>query len=477
MNLQAQFQEAIKAAEAALTAGNLDEARGHRERAESFKAQIAEWAAISGLSDDVKKMAPARPPLPGTEVGGEVQQVEDKQPQESPLVRAAYINRLGTPEQEIDQILTDLHGAQYANKFWQQKASFNRYMRHGEVALSTDDRALLKTVIFTPGSVKSALLQGVDSVGSLKTTMVEAADSLGGYTVPIDTQSRIVAKLKGFTVVRGRASTMNTSRDRVEMPRMIDQGGDTTDRYTSPVRVRWVDETPNALEAQNLTFGMLGISVHTSMVEAFLSRNLLEDSAFPLEDYLVEKFGEAAAFDEDDQFFFGNGVGKPQGMLPSFANSLSLAEIASGTNSSPFFLWDQLLSVAYSIPRQYRQNSAWFMNRHTVLKIHQLKNPTTSEYYWRNYNETGGDAGPQSTLLGYPIEEQEQFPDVANGSYPILFGDLKSYQIVDRVGMTVERYVDSYTARQNLVCFVMRRRVGGQLLEPWRLVTVKGANA
>src|SRR5262249_49533106 len=153
---------------------------------------------------------------------------------------------------------------------------------HGDVALSTDDRSLLRQIVMTPNAVKTALSQGVGSVETLKTVMVEAADSLGGYTVPVDTQSRIVERIRGATTGRGRAKQMNTSRDRVEIPRMIDTGGDATNRYKSPVRVRWVDETPAALDAQNLTFGMVGIPIHTSMVEAFLSRNLLEDSAFPL---------------------------------------------------------------------------------------------------------------------------------------------------------------------------------------------------
>src|SRR5262249_19197624 len=154
-----------------------------------------------------------------------------------------------------------------------------------------------------------------------------------------DTQSRIIERIRGATIVRGRAKQMNTSRDRVEMPRMIDTGGDATNRYKSPVRVRWVDETPAALDAQNLTFGMVGIPIQPSMVAAFLSSNLLEDSAFPLESYLEEQFSDAAAIDEDDQFMFGDGVGKPQGIMPGYTNSLNLAEVKTGATATPWFVW------------------------------------------------------------------------------------------------------------------------------------------
>ena len=37
----------------------------------------------------------------------------------------------------------------------------------------------------------------------------------------------------------------------------------------------------------------------------------------------------------------------------------------------------------------------------------------------------------------------------------------------------LKRYLDSQTARQNLVYFVMRRRLGGELIETWKTVAHK----
>ena len=71
-------------------------------------------------------------------------------------------------------------------------------------------------------------------------------------------------------------------------------------------------------------------------------------------------------------------------------------------------------------------------------------------------------------MLGYPVLEQETMPDPDTGSnYPIIFGDPAGYTIVDRVGMSVERYLDSSTARENKVLYVMRRRLGGQVTRDW----------
>ena len=483
MTLQEKLTNLLKEAGDLLNVGDLEQAQAKRKEAEVVKAQVVELQEINRLQDEAVKMAPQRPPLPGVmaeqqpiiQSSGPTKSAEEVETPVDRNVKAAYVNRFGRPEEEIEAIMRDLHGTDYTHKYWAQKSAFNTYMRQGDQSLSSEQRNLLKGVIFTPDSVKAALSQGVDSVATLKATMVEAADSLGGYTVPIDFQTRIIKRLAGLTLIRGRARQQNTSREKVEFPMMRDNGNDSTDRYTSPVRVRWVSETPKSLESQYITFGMTDVTTHTSMADAWISRNLLEDTAFNIESYLEGQFAEAAAFDEDDQFLFGDGIGKPLGILPGHINTQGLYEVTTGATSAPFLTWDKLIHVPYEIPAQYRGSASWIFNRRTVLAIRKLKHEDTGSYYWQPFQYDGGQDGQPSKLLDYSIREHETFSDLANAAYFGLFGDLSAYQIIDRVGMTVERFVDSYTARQNLVCFVMRRRLGGRLLEPWRLTALKVA--
>ena len=383
-------------------------------------------------------------------------------------MKAAYVKRFGTPDQEIEGVLKDLHGSNYVGAYWDQKAAFNRYLRGGEGNMKPGDDKLLKGVVMTPEAVKDALDQGIDTVGALKATMVESADSLGGYLVPVDFQTRVIQRLQGLTVMRGRASTITTNRDRVEMPKLT--GGD--NQYTSPVRVTWVDEVPTAgTAATNLTFGLEGIPVHTVMAETPLSRNMIEDAAFPIETYLSQKFAEASAIDEDNKFLIGDGVGKPQGILPGGVNGLNLTEVSTG--SSGALTWGGLIDVPYAIASQYRQNGVWLGNRRAYGLVRKITIATSGDYAWQPFQFVGGGEGQPPMLLGYQTLEQEILPDVAAGAYPFVFGDLGGYLIVDRIGMTVERYLDSQTARQNLVYYVMRRRLGGQLVETWRFAVSK----
>lgn len=452
--LQRIKETALESARKAAEAGNIREAKRHREEAEAAHERIQ----IENLG--ASKSVVNRPPLPGTNgAAGEVT---------ANAAKAAYVARFGDTASSIKGILTDLHGTDYEGLYWQQRSAFKTYLRRGENGLDRDNYLLLKQIVLTPHFVKSAIEQGMDSVSAIKATMVEAIDTLGGFAVPVDFQSRVIEKLKGETVVRGRASVDNTSRDTVEIP--VSTGGD--DQYTSAVRVTWVDEKPVAGQAAtNLTFGMESVPVHTVMAETGLSRNMIEDAAFDIEDFLTRKFAEAAAIDEDNKFLTGNGVGCPQGILPGGANVLGLTERVSGDANN--LTWNGLISLSYAIPRQYRKKAVWIGERFTYEDIAKFQDGTSGAYLWNPFQYAGGADGAPQKLLGYETLEQENMPSVAANAYPIIFGDMSGYQIFDRIGMTVERYLDSSTARQNMVMYVMRRRLGGQPTEPWRFAVMK----
>jgi len=254
----------------------------------------------------------------------------------------------------------------------------------------------------------------------------------------------------------------------------VGTGGD--DQYTSAVRMKWVDETPTAGQSEtNLTFGMENIPIHTVMATTPISRNLLEDAFFDVEDYLAWKYAEAAGIDEDNKFLVGTGGASPLGILPGSDNTLSLTEEDTGHASE--LTWDGagaavtkcgLIGLVYANASQYLPNAKWLMERATVEWIRKMKNGV-GDFYW----EPDQQAGQPLMLLGYPVYMQEAMPSIASNAYPILFGDFSGYYIADRVGMTVERYLGGTEAELNTVKFVMRRRLGGQLVEKYKLATQK----
>ena len=68
-------------------------------------------------------------------------------------------------------------------------------------------------------------------------------------------------------------------------------------------------------------------------------------------------------------------------------------------------------------------------------------------------------AGQPASLLGYPVTESEDMPNLGANSFSLAFGDFRrGYLVVDRLGVRILR--DPYTAKP-YVLFYTTKRVGG----------------
>ena len=119
---------------------------------------------------------------------------------------------------------------------------------------------------------------------------------------------------------------------------------------------------------------------------------------------------------------------------------------------------DGLKALKRGIPSQYRAGARFIANSDTYGLIEKLKDGE-GRYLFDDLTE-------RDTLLMRTASESEAMPDVAASAFPILFGNPAGYWIVDRSGMTVERFMDSNTG-VNKVEFHTRRRVGGRLVKTW----------
>ena len=86
-------------------------------------------------------------------------------------------------------------------------------------------------------------------------------------------------------------------------------------------------------------------------------------------------------------------------------------------------------------------------------------------------------AGQPDMLLGRPVIEAVDMPDIGAGNFPIVFGDFNlGYRIYDRVSLTFIR--DPFTQALNaLVRFHARRRVGGDVVRPQAIRKLKMATS
>jgi HK97 family phage major capsid protein len=94
------------------------------------------------------------------------------------------------------------------------------------------------------------------------------------------------------------------------------------------------------------------------------------------------------------------------------------------------------------------------MNTNTVALIRKFKD-ADGNYLWRPGLMDGGPA----TLLGYPLVEAQDMPDLSTGSLSVAFGNFeRGYVITDRTAVRVLR--DPFSNKP-YVHFYATKRVGG----------------
>lgn len=302
------------------------------------------------------------------------------------------------------------------NKSPEQKA-FTGYLRRGKEALELDEVKALRV----------------------------ADDSAGGYLAPSEFSAQVIKGIVEFSPIRQAARVGSTSAGEVILPKR-------TGRPTAS----WVGETEDR-SATESAYGQIEVPIHEAACYVDVSQRLLEDANVDVEAEvafdLAEEFGrlESAAFNN------GDGNKKPVGIMAAAGVAYTPTGNGSTLGANPA---DTLIDAFYATPAYYRNRGVWTMNSTTIAAVRKLKDGSTGAYLW----QPGLAAGDPATILGRPLIEDPEMPDIGAGTEPILFGDIASaYRIYDRVALSLMR--DPYSqATKGLVRFHARRRTGGALV-------------
>lgn len=362
---------------------------------------------------------------------------------------------------EVKRVADELYpskqygGLDFESLRWKHWQAFGKWVRWGSPALDTVERKIAfgGRIMLTGKQIGTALKSGIGPA-QLK-DLVEGSDTAGGFLVPEDFRAEIIRGLPDSVVVRPRARVVQTSRDVVKAPKVTGNGAS----YSSAVRLTWGTETPVSTSHEtDPTFGQVAIPVHTAMASTQLSMDLMEDAAFDIAGLLRELYTEAFALGEDDAFLTGDSNGKPEGINQAAAAG-KITVVNSG--HATLLTADGLIDLQYALPPQYWAQAIFIMNATSSAKAIRKMKDGNGDYLWQR----GLVAGQPDTLLGKPVAYSAFMPDIAASVYPVIYGDLRYYWIADRVGMTLQRLAEIY-AEQNMVGFVARKRVGGQVVLP-----------
>jgi HK97 family phage major capsid protein len=385
--------------------------------------------------------------------------VEPEKPAENNLMKHIYQTKFGEDTPAKAAIMTDLVGPEYQRFLLLQDQAYAKYLRLGDDALSGEERKALKTQVFPQEHIFS-FVKGGGSVSEVKTTMIESQGQLGGFAVPPSRQSSIITRSAGLTAVRQAGAMVVTllNSNSTEFPRY--SGGD--DRYRGALRGTWGGETATAAE-RNATLDMVTVAAGIYLYKVPMSQSLVDD-AVNLVDLVENDIVVTLAIDEDDAFLTGPGGNMPHGILPGGANSHSLTAINSGDANT--LTPTGLKQLKRGLASQYRANGVFVGNSDSFSTVETMTDGN-GQYMFP-------DLSDDDELLMRRVFESEAMPDVAANAFPLLFGDMSGYGIVERLGLTIQRFQDSNTGLGK-VEYHVRRRIGGNILRPWNFVVQKVA--
>lgn len=274
----------------------------------------------------------------------------------------------------------------------------------------------------------------------------------GGYAVPHEIDARIGEELKEISPIRRIAQVAQT---RTAGYRKLFAIGGTGSG--------WVSETAGRPETATPTFREIAPPSGDLYANPAASQAMLDDAAFDLEGWLAKEIASEFARAEGAAFVSGSGVNRPEGFLsvptsPANDSARPFGTLQYHGSGHATGLGDTieltLIDLAHSLKAGHRQGASWVMSSATLAEVRKLK-ASDGNFLW----QPGLIEGQPDRLLGYPVLEAEDMPDIAASATPIAFGDFRrGYLVVDRQGVNVLR--DPFSAKP-YVLFYTTKRVGG----------------
>ncbi|MCQ1779160.1 phage major capsid protein [Neorhizobium galegae] len=264
-----------------------------------------------------------------------------------------------------------------------------------------------------------------------------ANDAPGYVLAPEETSGEFIRNLVEFSPVRGIADVRSTGSHTIILPKRL-----------TITNAKWKGETV-ASEASEPTFDQMEFSVKEMTTHVDVGNWLIEDASHDVEAEIRLALAEDFGAKEGLAFVNGSAALEPKGFMSEAGITDSLNGHATDLNA------DALIKLMYSLPGVYRNRGTWAMNGTTLAVIRTLKDGN-GNYLW----QPSYQAGQPETILGRPVVELIDMPDVAANAFPIIFGDFKAgYRIYDRIELQV-RPNPYLLATEGMIRFHARRRVG-----------------
>jgi len=167
-----------------------------------------------------------------------------------------------------------------------------------------------------------------------------------------------------------------------------------------------------------------------------VSRELLDDSAIDLVQFLGKQIGVSLGTAVNSALTLGTGTVQPQGIAPAAGSG-----VTGGTGVSGVPTFPNIVDLVHSVDTAYasRPSVAFLARRATLGKLRQL-----TDGGGRYLFEPASSEGTIDRLLGYPVLENPYVAATGTNAKSLLFGDMSSFHVRVQGGIEISRSDEVY---------------------------------
>lgn len=312
------------------------------------------------------------------------------------------------------------------------RKALDSYIRKDVSELTGEERAILRS-----GKIEARAQSG-------------ATGGAGGYTIATDLAKEIEVGLKYFGGMRQVSHQITTSGfGNLDWPTLNDTA--------NPGKRLNATSVPGTVDELDLTFGQVVLSSYTYTTQQISIQNeLLQDSAFNLEDFIKQAFVTRIGRAQNTDFTVGTGSSQPNGVVTAATTGITAA-----TGGTTAITYNNLVDLTHSVDIAYRPNAKFMFNDLTLAAIRKL-----TDSYGRPMLGLGINGGDPDSILGYKYVVNNDIATMAANAKSALFGDFSKYIIRDIANSMSIMKLTELGALQNQTIFVGFTRADGALTDP-----------
>lgn len=195
------------------------------------------------------------------------------------------------------------------------------------------------------------------------------------------------------------------------------------DESTQAIEVAYATEFTD-LESKSGKFISIELKGYLAGALSKISKSLINNSAFDIVGYVVNKVAQAFAKWIEKELL----IGSPE-KITGLSNATQIVTAAAATAITA----DELIDLQESVPDAYQAGAIWIMSKSTRTAIRKLKDKDGN--YILNKDAT---AQWGYTLLGKPVYVSDNMPAMGSGSKAIYYGDMSGLAVKVSENVSIE---------------------------------------